>query len=240
VNGRVDLVPSVPDAFADVVVDALAERRTGRFSLFLSGGSTARSCYLRLAELTGGPEDAGGTCPGTDWSSVDVYLGDERCVPPDHPDSNHRMITEALLDAVGPVGSDHPMYRSGPPEQAAVTYQEDIASLPTFDLIHLGLGPDGHCASLFPDSPALSIEDPSVLVVANRDPKANNPHDRITLTYPGIARARLVVFTVSGSSKRDAFTRIVAGAALPAARVTAERVVWLVDDDAAGEQHIPA
>lgn len=239
-NGRVDLVSSVPDAFAAFVVDALAERRTGRCSLFLSGGSIAQSCYLRLAELTAGPGGAGGTSAntsdGTDWSSVDVYLGDERCVPPDHPDSNHRMITETLLDAVGPVGSDHPMYRSGPAELAALAYQEEIAALPTFDLIHLGLGPDGHCASLFPGSPALAIEDPSVLVVANRDPMANNPHDRITLTYPAIARARLVVFTVSGSSKREAFSRIVAGVDLPAARVTAEQVVWLVDGDAAGDE----
>ncbi|HVB94304.1 MAG TPA: 6-phosphogluconolactonase [Acidimicrobiales bacterium] len=242
-NGQVDLVPSVPDAFASLVVDSLAERRTLRFSLFLSGGSIAQSCYLRLAELTAGRGGAGGsggtgadTSDGTDWSSVDVYLGDERCVPPDHPDSNHRMITETLLDAVGPVGSDHPMYRSGPAEQAALAYQEEIASLPTFDLIHLGLGPDGHCASLFPGSPALAIEDPSILVVANRDPMANNPHNRITLTYPGIARARLVVFTVSGSSKREAFSRIVAGVDLPAARVTAERVIWLVDGDAAGNE----
>ena len=74
-----------------------------------------------------------------------------------------------------------------------------------------------------------------MLVVANRDPNGNNPHDRITLTLPGIARARLVVFTVAGQSKRQALARIRAGADLPAARVTADRVVWLVDADAAGD-----
>ncbi len=129
-------------------------------------------------------------------------------MPPDDPDSNHRMITEALLDAVGPV-------RLGPPDvplgnarrTAASDYQAEIERLPGFDLVHLGLGPDGHTASLFPGSAALAIDDPAVLVAANRDPNANNPHDRVTLTLPGIARARLVVFTVSGSSKRDAFAR---------------------------------
>ena len=81
---------------------------------------------------------------------MDVYLGDERCVPPDDPDSNHRMIRETLLDTVGPVGSDHPMYRRRHPEAAAAAYQAEIEPLAGFDLVHLGLGPDGHCASLFP------------------------------------------------------------------------------------------
>jgi 6-phosphogluconolactonase len=174
-----------------------------------------------------------------DWDTVDVYLGDERCVPPDDADSNHRMVAETLLDVVGPVGSDHPMYRSGTPSAAAADYQAVIAPLAAFDLVHLGLGPDGHTASLFPGSAALSIVDPTVLVVANQDPNANNPHDRITLTYPGIARSRLVVITVSGRSKREAFAGVVAGADLPAAQVTADRIVWLVDDDAAGDTPLP-
>jgi 6-phosphogluconolactonase len=149
------------------------------------------------------------------------------------------MITETLIDAVGPVGSDHPMYRSGPPDEAAAAYQRELEPLPRFDLVHLGLGPDGHCASLFPDSPALAIDDPGVLVAANRDPNANNPHDRITLTLPGIARAALVVFTVSGASKHPALARMVAGEDLPASRVTADEVVWLVDGDAAGDTVLP-
>jgi len=107
--------------------------------------------------------------------------------------------------------------------------------LSSFDLVHLGVGPDGHCASLFPGSDALDIEDPGILVVASRDPNATNPYDRITLTLPAIARARLVVFTVAGTSKRDAFSQIVSGDDLPAARVSADEVVWLVDADAAGD-----
>ncbi|MGD0393795.1 MAG: 6-phosphogluconolactonase [Acidimicrobiales bacterium] len=237
-NGTIQQVTSVPDAFAGLVAERLAAPRDAGFSLFLSGGHTARACYQRLAELTTPDRDAAGSRTTgnrrVDWTTVDIYLGDERCVPPDDADSNHKMITEALLDTVGPVRSDHPMYRSGSPEDAASAYQGEIEALTGFDLVHLGLGPDGHCASLFPDSDALAVDDPAVQVVANRDPNANNPHDRVTLTLPGIARARLVVFTVSGPSKRGAFARLVAGADLPAARVTAGQVLWLVDADAAG------
>jgi 6-phosphogluconolactonase len=227
VNGRVEVVASVGEAFASLVAERLAAAPAEGYSLFLSGGSTAEEAYRALARRAG---------PGElPWGSVDVYLGDERCVPPDHRDSNHRMITEALLDVVGPVRSDHPMYRVGTPEEAAEAYQAEVELLGTLDLIHLGLGPDGHTASLFPDSEALAIDDPAVLVSANRDPNGNNPHDRITLTLPGIARARLVVFTVDGASKRAPLARIAGGADLPAARVTADEVVWLVDAEAAGD-----
>jgi 6-phosphogluconolactonase len=232
-NGSVQLVPSVPDAFARLVAGAVAEPRPDRFSLFLSGGSTAKECYERLARV-------GGPGSGVAWGDVDIYLGDERCVPPDHPDSNHRMIAETLLDTVGPVGSDHPMYRSGTPSAAATDYQAVIAPLPAFDLVHLGLGPDGHTASLFPGSAALDINDPGALVVPNQDPHDNNLHDRITLTYPAIARARLAVFTVSGASKREAFAGVVAGADLPATHVTADRILWLVDEDAVGDTALPS
>lgn len=231
-NGSVEVVESVPSAFAGLVADTVSGVGDRRFSLFLSGGSTAEDCYRRLAQLSG-PNG------GVEWRSVDVYLGDERCVPLDDPDSNHRMIAEVLLDVVGPVASDNPMYVTGPPEEAAADYQRLIGPLPHFDLVHLGLGPDGHTASLFPDSSALAVVDPEVLVVANRDPNGNNPHDRITLTLPALARARLAVFTVTDASKHDAFSRIVAGADLPASRVAAERVVWLVDADVAGDTQLP-
>jgi len=232
-NGTIRLVPSVPEAFAQLVVETLAESRSDRFSLFLSGGSTAQECYRRLAQVAGPGR-------GVVWEDVDVYLGDERCVPPDDQDSNHRMVAETLLEVVGPVGSDHPMYRSGAPSAAAADYQAVIAPLPAFDLVHLGLGPDGHTASLFPGSAALAIVDPGVLVVANQDPNATNAHDRITLTYPGIARARLAVVTASGPSKREAFAGVVAGADLPATHLAADRIIWLVDQDAAGDTPLPS
>jgi 6-phosphogluconolactonase len=229
VSTRFELVDSVGDAFARLVAGRLAAAGPGGFSLFLSGGGTAQTAYQRLARLTAGDT------PAVDWRSIDVYLGDERCVPPDDVDSNHRMITETLLDVVGPVRSDHPMYKSGPPEDAAAAYQREIDPLRGFDLVHLGLGPDGHTASLFPGSAALASEDPDVLVMANRDPNAVNPHDRITLTLAALARARLVVFTVEGESKRDAFAQVRAGVDLPASRVTAAEVHWLVDAAAAGD-----
>jgi 6-phosphogluconolactonase len=232
VNGEVRLVESVPDAFVELVVDSLGgtappAHGTG-YTVFLSGGPTAEHCYRRLAAA----EPWSGS--RIDWSAVNVYMGDERCVPPDHPDSNHRMVADVLLAAVGPVRSDHPMYRSGTPAAAAAAYQRELEGLERFDLVHLGMGPDGHCASLFSGSAALAERDPGVLVMPSRDPNAVNPHDRITLTLPAIGRARLVVFTVSGATKHRAFEAILAGEDLPAARVAAERVVWLVDGEAAG------
>lgn len=235
-NGAVEVVQSVPEAFASLVADRLSGSDARGRSLFLSGGPTAKASYRQLAARSGRRTGPGAS---VDWTTVDVYLGDERCVPPDHPDSNHRMIEEVLLGPLGPVRSDHPMYRSGPPDQAAAAYQWLIEPLDQFDLVHLGMGPDGHCASLFPGSVALDIDDPEVLVMANRDPNAVNPHDRITITLAAIARARLVVFTVSGESKRDAFQRIVAGDDLPAARVRAGEIRWLVDAAASGDIALP-
>ena len=175
-------VDSVPDAFAELVAARLAGLPPEGMNLFLSGGPTAEACYRALAARTGrGPT---GASPGP-WSSVDTYWGDERCVPLDDPDSNHRLGVDSLLGAVGPVRSDHPMYRGGPPDEAAAAYDREVSALDRLDLVHLGLGPDGHCASLFPDSAALDIGDPGPLVVATRDTNVANPHDRITLTLAG-------------------------------------------------------
>jgi 6-phosphogluconolactonase len=151
------------------------------------------------------------------------------------PDSNEGMARAVLLDRVGPraihsmagAGADH---HGGGAEAAALAYDAQVAAAPPIDHVHLGLGPDGHTASLFPGSAALAVTDR--LVVTNGD--ALHPHPRLTFTYPALQRARLVVFTVAGEDKRDAFTRIQAGADLPAARVTADRVLWLVDPAAQG------
>jgi 6-phosphogluconolactonase len=232
-NGTVEVVDSVADRFAEVVSDVLAQGTTGGagdegFSLFLSGGPTAKTAYEQLARASGP-----GATPSVDWTRVDAYWGDERCVLPDDEDSNLRLCREALLDPVGPVRSIHPMYTGGDPDAAAAAYQQELSGLDAYDLVHLGMGPDGHCASLFPGSAALDAPD-DVLVLANTDPNAVNPHERITVTLPAIARARLVVFTVAGASKRDAFKRVRNGEDLPAGRVRAAEVLWLVDPDAAG------
>jgi 6-phosphogluconolactonase len=212
VHGEVRVVSDVASAFADVVVE------TAPASIALSGGGTAEEAYEALATRT------------LDWSGIDVWFGDERFVPVDDPDSNEGMARAALLDRAGP-RAIHSMSGAGATvESAAAAYDAQVAAAPPIDLVHLGLGPDGHTASLFPGSAALSIVDR--LVVANGDDE--HPHPRLTFTYPALARARLVVFTVAGDDKRDAYTRIRAGEDLPAARVTAEQIVWLVDPAAAG------
>jgi 6-phosphogluconolactonase len=236
VQGTFHLVDSVPAAFAELVASRLAAIAPEGMTLFLSGGETAEECYGALAAATGPAPD--GT-PRARWSSVDAYWGDERCVPLTDPDSNHRLGVDALLSLVGPVRSDHPMYRGGPPEEAAAAYDREVRALDRVDLVHLGLGPDAHCASLFPGTAALDIDASGPQVVTDRDPTETNRHDRITLTLPGIARGELVVFTVSGESKRDALRRVIAGEDVPAGRVTAKEVVWLVDEAAVGDTVLP-
>ena len=125
--------------------------------------------------------------------AVDVYVGDERLVPPDDAAANQRLIREALLDRVGGAGSFSPMPTTGRLEECVADYQRTIAALlggPGIDLIHLGMGPDGHTASLFPGVPELEAG-PGVFVAATTDPNGRNPHPRLTLTLPAInARVR--------------------------------------------------
>jgi 6-phosphogluconolactonase len=223
---KFSVVEDVPEAFAHVVRNAFVGRTGERFSLVLSGGPTARACYERLA----------GESAPIDWTLVDIFMGDERIVPAEDPDANQRLVHEALLDQVGPVGSFSPMPTDGEPGDCAARYQVVIASLLAsagIDLIHLGLGPDGHTASLFPHAADLEVAD-SVLVSATVDPNGVNPHPRLTLTLPAINRARQAVFTVTGAAKHEAFAGVQAGADLPGARVHAQRVLWLVDQDTAG------
>jgi 6-phosphogluconolactonase len=219
--GDLVVVDDVPAAFAASVVEAYQQRTDPDFSIALSGGATARQCYERLA--VDGAESI-------DWWQVDVYWGDERCVPADSDDSNERLGRQALLERVGGAHAVHPMRCQEGPDR----YQLLVGDLGRFDVIHLGLGPDGHTASLFAGSPALEA-DPGRLVSLNHDPSGHNPFDRITLTLSGISRARLVVFTVAGASKQGAMQAVVDGADVPASRVRADRVVWLVDRAAAPE-----
>jgi 6-phosphogluconolactonase len=212
VHGDVRIVDDVASAFADAVVEAAPT------SIALSGGGTAKDAYTALATRD------------LDWSGIDVWFGDERFVPVDDPDSNEGMARAVLLDRARP-RAIHSMAGAGAtPDAAAQAYDALVAAAPAIDVVHLGLGPDGHTASLFPGSAALDVTDR--LVVTNGDDL--HPHPRLTFTYPALARSHLVVFTVAGDDKRDAFTRLRAGDDLPAGRVTAERVLWLVDPAAAG------
>lgn len=212
-NGEVRVVDDVARAFASIVESEAPS------SMALSGGDTARRCYLSLAVSK------------VDWPGVSVWFGDERWVPVDDHDSNEGMARGVLLDRVT-LAAVHSLRSAGDtPDAAAAGYDAQLRVNEPIDLVHLGLGPDGHTASLFPGSPALLERER--FVVATGD--AQHPHPRLTFTYPELARARLVVFTVEGEAKRDAFARVRAGDAdIPAAAVVAERVVWLVDPGAAG------
>lgn len=219
-------VDDVVPAFCVAVAEAFAARPGPRFALVLSGGPLAKTCYEALA-----------AAPGIDWSLVDAYIGDERFVPHGHEDANVRMIRQALLERIEPVGSFTPMPTGGTPEQCAAAYQRVVADLvtgPGIDLIHLGMGPDGHTASLFPGAPSLDAG-PGELVVATEDPSRRNPHSRLTLTLPAINSARLALFTVAGASHAPAVAALCRGDDLPAARVHAQETVWLVDDAARGD-----
>lgn len=220
IPGTVRIVEDVPVAFAEEVVACFGRRENDLFSFALSGGETARTCYRRLA-------DAGS---GIDWWKVDFYWGDERCVPHDTPESNYHLAREALLDRVGAANATHLMRCIEGPEP----YQLRLGELGHLDLVHLGLGPDGHTASLFCESEALDA-DPGRLVAMNDDPLGNNPYRRMTLTFAGIARARQVIVTVAGQEKADALGRIAAGEDLPGSRISAGDVLWLVDRAAGSE-----
>jgi len=142
VYGDLVVVEDVPGEFAERVIEAFHARPHDAFSFAVSGGDLARRSYERLAD------DAGSQI---DWWKVDVYWGDERCVPLDHADSNYRLVREALLERVGAVNANYPMRC----EQGPDPYQLRLGELGRFDLIHLGMGPDGHSASLFPGSPPI-------------------------------------------------------------------------------------
>ena len=213
IPGEIRIVPHVPAAFAELVTTEAPR------SMALSGGDTARACYQLLA-----------TAANLDWSQVEIYFGDERWVPVHDHESNEGMARLAFLDEVDPAWI-HCMYGAGAdPQSAADAYDTLVRTAPPIDFVHLGLGPDGHTASLFPGSPMLDVEDR--FVVVNEDDQ--HPHTRLTFTYPALAKARLVVFTVAGAGKRDALARVRAGEDLPGARVRADRVIWLVDTEAMG------
>jgi 6-phosphogluconolactonase len=209
----------VPGAFAREVISAFVDRPGEEFDIALSGGEIARACYERLA--------AEGT-QTVDWLVVNFFWGDELCVPPNHPDSNERLARQALLERVGAANAVYPMRC----DEGLDAYQLRLGEIGQLDVVHLVLGPDGSIAGLFPSSMALSA-DPGQLVTFSEDPSGVNKHLRMTLTYAGISRARLVIFTVDGEARRSAMEAVVAGADVPATRVRAGRVLWLVDKDAA-------
>ena len=212
----------------------------GRFTIALSGGSTPRAAYSRLAA-------ADSRHPTPDWRLTHILWGDERCVPPDDPRSNYRMAKEALLDRV-PIPPDHIHRIRGEddPEIAAAEYERTLRSLHDLDLVLLGLGEDGHTASLFPGQPAVHETDRWVVAVpgSSRSPltthRSPDALPRVTLT-PGILnRARNITFIVSGADKAQTLQRVVEGPFNPdilpaqAIRPGEGRLAWMIDEAAAG------
>ncbi len=230
----------VPDA--EAVAHAAAEEIAreasravalrGAFTLSLAGGSTPRRLYALLADAS-----FHGRIP---WDRTHVFFGDERPVPPDHPDSNYRMAREALLDHVA-VASVHRIPGEDP--AAADVYEAELRRFfgippggepPRLDLVLLGLGSDGHTASLFPGTPA--VDETVRWVVSPFVPRLGTR--RTTLTLRVLNRARAALFLVSGAAKAAAVARVLAPAPgaepLPAARVQPDGgAVWIVDDAAA-------
>ena len=211
----------------------VAER--GSFTLVLSGGSTPRKLYGLLADVKAPFREQ------VPWERTHVFFGDERHVPPDHPESNYRMAREALLAEIS-IASTHRIHGEEPDAfHAATAYEAELrrffgisaldAAPPQFDLVLLGLGPDGHTASLFPGSAALE-ERRRWAVASFVEPLRTW---RITLTLPVINRAREVLFLVSGSEKADVLARVLDPAPgaelLPARRVQPEAgaLLWMVD-----------
>lgn len=209
---------------------AMDER--GRFTVAVSGGSSPAPLFRRIAEQA--------PASGIDWGAVHIFWADERCVPPDHQDSNFRMAYELLLSrlpAPGPVV--HRIAGELPPHEAALRYEEELSrtftdgGLPVFDMIFLGVGSDGHTASLFPECEARgSVERTAIAVYVEKTASR-----RVTLTLPVINNARRVVFLVTGSGKADIVAEILEGkdrARYPAARVAPTKGVltWLLDADA--------
>lgn len=221
------------ETWSEIAASSLGER--GLFCAALSGGKTPVDFYLRLAGL----KDA------SLWNNTHVFLADERCVPPDHTDSNYRLLRNTFLDKVPLPGLNaHPVQvEPSNPELSASRYEHELrtffhisrGNVPRFDLILLGIGGDGHTASLFPGSAAVKEREHLTSHVLLGQKK----HDRITLTLPVINNSRNVVVLLSGENKSGIARRVIEAreASLPAALVSPSegRLLFLLDKEAASE-----
>lgn len=225
------------DEFVRVAREAIAAR--GKFIVALSGGSTPKRLYELLTEAP--------YAGAVDWSRVQFFWGDERSVPPDDPESNYRMAHEAMLAKL-PLspGQVHRMEAERQDrDQAARDYQVEIARyfgvssdgpMPSFDLVLLGMGPDGHTASLFPHTAAL--DETTRWVVKNFVPKFNT--DRMTFTRPVLNQAAHVVFLVAGADKAPVLAEVLEGPEdwkrLPSQSIQPQgELLWLIDKEAGAQ-----
>jgi 6-phosphogluconolactonase len=226
------LAQEAADRFVAASEEAIENR--GQFMVALSGGSTPQEAYSRLADPM--------LATKVSWRNVHFFWGDERCVPPDHPDSNYRMARKTMIQKVPiPQANVHRIQGELDPDLAAEAYADDLRSVfgseerPRFDLVFLGLGQDGHVASLFPGSLALRETEHWVLAVFV---EALQPW-RVTRTPPGLNSARQLSLLVSGKAKADRLQEVLEGEPqiepLPAQMIQPinGQVTWLVDQAAA-------
>ncbi|HVP86131.1 MAG TPA: 6-phosphogluconolactonase [Rhizomicrobium sp.] len=226
------IVADNADALADAAAEFIVERinkTADVFRMALSGGSTPRGLYTRLGKM-----------PVLPWERMEFFFGDERFVPHDSPDSNFRMVRETLLAHGAQPKAVRPIPVDGTPDDAAARYEILLKSVygadvwmperRLFDLNLLGLGEDGHIASLLPGEPVLQERQAWVKAVPH-----GRAEPRITLTYPALEASTVTMFLVSGASKADALRRARAGdTAIPAGRLQPRgSVVWFVDRAAA-------
>ena len=224
-----DLAALADAAAARMEAIALEAPPGSRGTIALAGGSTPRAAYQHL----------GGRCPP--WGRVEFFFSDERCVPPDDEGSNYRMAREALLDRI-PLRPDqvHRILGELPPEEAAARAEEDLRAsvpgspFPVLDLIVLGMGHDGHTASLFPGAPEL--EERQRLMVPVHRPELPQPW-RVSMTLPVLNAARRVLVLVGGAEKAPMVRRALAGdPGIPAGLVRpAGALTWLLTEDAAAD-----
>jgi len=237
-NGRLEVYDTshtLVEAVAVQVQQLLSRAVTGRgaASLAFSGGSTPRHVYGLLATDRFRNK--------IDWNRIHCFLGDERCVPPFHPESNFRMISDALLNRITiPEKNVHRVKTELPPEEASDAYADEIRKLfqlkpgefPEFDVLLLGIGEDGHTASLFPGTPA--VNETEKITTAVLGPNVKIP--RVSLTFPAINHAAEIIFIVSGKGKAAILQQILKGTdqKYPAQMVNPlkGRLTWMADRDA--------
>jgi len=209
-------VLATPEDVARAAADQIAAALNGGArTLVLAGGNTPKRCY----ELLIGAE--------VRWGRVTVLFGDERCVAPDHPDSNYRMARESLLDRVAPA-TVHRIAGELGPDEAAAAYNRIVGALAPLDVVLLGAGEDGHTASLFPGHPEVQARGWAVGV--RNAPKP--PPDRVSLTLPALQGARHVIVLATGSGKADAVAKARRGE-VPSGMIAG--ALWLIDRAAAGQ-----
>jgi 6-phosphogluconolactonase len=217
-----EVARAAADAFVQLVSGVLADHAVARVAL--AGGSTPKAMFRLLASPSYRER--------VDWPRVEIFFGDERAVPPDHPDSNYKMARETLLDHV-PLGADrvHRIAGERPPAEAAAQYQQTLMRVPgdppRLDVVFLGMGPDGHTASLFPGTPVL--DEQRALVAPVYVEKLDSW--RVTLTPPVLSAAAHVVITTAGKEKADALARALSepNGAVPIQMVHAADQRWIVD-----------